>query len=171
MISVKAFQHISQQIDEIYRDLTKSDAHPYGGSANLYLESEDAPFLNGIKFSAIPPAKRYRDMEQLSGGEKTVIALSLLFAIHSYKPCPFFILDEIDASLDASNVDRVVDYIKKRTREEDRSFQSIVISLKDAFFHKADCLIGVTRDSRNRTSEILTLDLETLEEINKERAF
>eukprot|EP00210_Caulerpa_lentillifera_P005542 g5301.t1 len=163
---MEAFQHISQQIDEIYRDLTKSDAHPYGGSASLYLESEDAPFLNGIKFSAIPPAKRYRDMEQLSGGEKTVIALSLLFAIHSYKPCPFFILDEIDASLDASNVDRVVDYIKKRTRNENGRFQSIVISLKDAFFHKADCLIGVTRDSQNATSEILTLDLEAMEQIN-----
>lgn len=166
----QAFQHSSRQIDEIYRGLTKSDAHPYGGSAILCLESKEAPFLNEIKFSAIPPAKRYQDTEQLSGGENTVIALSLLFAIRSHKPCPFSILDEIGALMDASNVDQVVDYIKKRTRDEERRFQSIVISLKDAFFHKADCLIDVTRDSAQRTSKILTLDLDTLREINNGQA-
>lgn len=100
-VFMEAFNHVSSKIDEIYKDLTRSDVHPYGGSAALYVESEETPFLSGIKFSAIPPAERYREMDQLSGGEKTVVALALLFAIHSYKPCPFFILDEIDASLDA----------------------------------------------------------------------
>ena len=99
---MEAFHHVSSKIDKIYKDLTKSEIHPCGGSAALYVEShEEAPFLHGIKFTAIPPGKRYREMDQLSGGEKTVIALALLFAMHSYKPCPFFILDEIDASLDA----------------------------------------------------------------------
>ena len=70
------------------------------------------PFESGIRFYAMPPLKRFRDMEQLSGGEKTVAALALLFAIHSFNPSPFFVLDEIDAALDSTNVQRVVTYIK-----------------------------------------------------------
>jgi len=58
--------------------------HPAGGQAYLSLESTDEPFLAGIKYSAMPPTKRFRDMEQLSGGEKTVAALALLFAIHRW---------------------------------------------------------------------------------------
>lgn len=98
---MEAFEHIASQIDAIYKELTRSEQHPYGGSAALYLESEETPFLGGIKLTAIPPSKRYREMEQLSGGEKTIIALALLFAVHSFRPCPFFVLDEIDASLDS----------------------------------------------------------------------
>lgn len=58
------------------------------------------PYLHGIKYHAMPPMKRFRDMDQLSGGEKTMAALALLFAIHSYHPSPFFVLDEVDAALD-----------------------------------------------------------------------
>jgi len=79
-----AFSHISNNIDKIYKQLTKSNTHPLGGTAYLYLENEDDPFLHGIKYTAMPPAKRFRDMEQLSGGEKTVAALALLFSIHRY---------------------------------------------------------------------------------------
>jgi len=77
-----AFDHISKGIDRIYKQLTKSHTHPLGGTAYLNLENEDEPFLHGIKYTAMPPTKRFRDMEQLSGGEKTVAALALLFAIH-----------------------------------------------------------------------------------------
>lgn len=79
---MRAFDHISGTIDRIYKDLTVSRTHPVGGAAYLSLESEEEPFLHGIKFTAMPPTKRFRDMEQLSGGEKTVAALALLFAIH-----------------------------------------------------------------------------------------
>jgi len=79
---MKAFDHISKGIDRIYKQLTKSHTHPLGGTAYLNLENEDEPFLHGIKYTAMPPTKRFRDMEQLSGGEKTVAALALLFAIH-----------------------------------------------------------------------------------------
>jgi structural maintenance of chromosome 1 len=58
--------------------------HPVGGQAYLSLDSSDEPFLHGTKFTAMPPTKRFRDMEQLSGGEKTVAALALLFAIHRW---------------------------------------------------------------------------------------
>lgn len=79
---MKAFNYISGKIDQIYKQLTKSNTHPLGGTAYLNLDNEDEPFLHGIKYTAMPPTKRFRDMEQLSGGEKTVAALALLFAIH-----------------------------------------------------------------------------------------
>jgi hypothetical protein len=60
-----------------------------------------------VKFTAMPPTKRFRDMDQLSGGERTVAALGLLFAIHSFHPSPFFVLDEVDAALDNTNVEKV----------------------------------------------------------------
>ncbi|KAG7628504.1 SMCs flexible hinge [Arabidopsis thaliana x Arabidopsis arenosa] len=81
---MEAFNHIASNIDKIYKQLTKSNTHPLGGTAYLNLENEDDPFLHGIKYTTMPPTKRFRDMEQLSGGEKTVAALALLFSIHSF---------------------------------------------------------------------------------------
>ncbi|KAF9517669.1 hypothetical protein BS47DRAFT_1339193 [Hydnum rufescens UP504] len=99
----KAYNHISDNIDQVYKDLTKGKAAPQGGVAYLSLEDSEEPYNSGIKYTAMPPMKRFRDMEQLSGGEKTVAALALLFAIHSYQPSPFFVLDEVDAALDNTN--------------------------------------------------------------------
>ncbi|ONH93283.1 hypothetical protein PRUPE_8G223100 [Prunus persica] len=163
-----AFNHISSNIDKIYKQLTKSNTHPLGGTAYLNLENEDDPFLHGIKYTAMPPTKRFRDMEQLSGGEKTVAALALLFSIHSFRPSPFFILDEVDAALDNLNVAKVAGFIRSKSREGAREnqdddggsgFQSIVISLKDSFYDKADALVGVYRDCERSCSETLTFDL------------
>ncbi|GLU07763.1 hypothetical protein SLE2022_247110 [Rubroshorea leprosula] len=165
---MEAFSHISGNIDKIYKQLTKSSTHPLGGTAYLNLENEDDPFLHGIKYTAMPPTKRFRDMEQLSGGEKTVAALALLFSIHSYRPSPFFILDEVDAALDNLNVAKVAGFIRSKSCEGTRSnqdgdegtgFQSIVISLKDSFYDKAEALVGVYRDSERGCSRTLTFDL------------
>ena len=82
-------------------------------------------------------------MEQLSGGEKTLAALALLFAIHSYQPSPFFVLDEIDDALDQDNVVTVANYIRQRRVD----LQSIVISLKETFYEKADALVGICKVS------------------------
>jgi len=73
----KAFDHISGSIDKIYRELTHGN-----GMAYLTLDSVEEPYLGGVRFSAVPPSKTYRSIDQLSGGEKTVAALALLFAIH-----------------------------------------------------------------------------------------
>lgn len=111
-----AFKHIAQQIDVIYKALTRSESVPTGGTAYLSLEeSSTEPYLEGIRFHAMPPLKRFLDMDQLSGGEKTVAALALLFAIQSWRPAPFFILDEIDAALDNANVLRVAGYLRHRS--------------------------------------------------------
>lgn len=109
---MECFTMVSGALTTIYRDLTKSSKHPLGGKAFLSLDDSDEPFLGGIKYNAMPPMKRFRDMEQLSGGEKTVAALALLFAIHSYRPAPFFVMDEVDAALDNVNVRKVCTYIK-----------------------------------------------------------
>jgi structural maintenance of chromosome 1 len=95
----EAFDHIDSALKTIYTDMTKSSKHPLGGNAYLSLDDTEEPYKGGLKFNAMPPMKRFRDMEQLSGGKKTVAALSLLFAIHSFHPAPFFVMDEIDAAL------------------------------------------------------------------------
>ncbi|KAJ1503860.1 Structural maintenance of chromosomes protein 1 [Coelomomyces lativittatus] len=159
-IFMKAFQHIQSHIDAIYKELTISRTFPLGGTAYLSLESEDLPFEEGIKFHAMPPMKRFREMDQLSGGEKTVAALALLFAIHSYRPAPFFVLDEVDAALDNANINKVVRYLKQTSEK----VQILVISLKNTFYEHVHALVGVYRDSEKQSSGILTLDLEQYEE-------
>ena len=112
----------------------------------------------------MPPTKRFRDMEQLSGGEKTVAALALLFAVHSFRPSPFFVLDEVDAALDKVNVGRVARFVAAAAAGGApgvRPFQSVVISLKDGFYDKADALVGVYRDAATGSSRTLTLDLQS----------
>lgn len=155
------FTHVANKINEVYRQLTRSTAYPMGGTAYLSLEQQDEPYLGGIKFNAMPPTKRFRDMEQLSGGERTVAALALLFAIHDFRPSPFFVLDEVDAALDNLNVGRVSAYIKSRARD----LQIIVISLKDSFYERADALVGIYRDASSQSSRLLTLDLTTFDEV------
>jgi structural maintenance of chromosome 1 len=156
----KAFVAIDTALKVIYKDLTRSTKHPLGGNAYLSLDDSDEPYLGGLKYNAMPPMKRFRDMEQLSGGEKTVAALALLFAIHSFKPAPFFVMDEIDAALDNVNVLKVCNYIRSRTGD----FQCIVISLKDMFFELSESLIGVCRDVGVGASRTLTLDLKKFDQ-------
>ncbi|KAI2820716.1 hypothetical protein CBS115989_3552 [Aspergillus niger] len=152
----KAFSHISEQIGPIYRELTKSTNYPLGGQAYLDIEDSDEPYLDGIKYHAMPPLKRFRDMEHLSGGEKTMAALALLFAIHSYQPSPFFVLDEVDAALDNTNVARIANYIHDHAAP---GMQFIVISLKNGLFQNSEALVGIYRDQVENSSKSLTLDL------------
>lgn len=151
----RCFNHVAGKINEVYKELTKSATYPMGGTAYLSLEQHDEPYLGGIKYNTMPPTKRFRDMDQLSGGERTVAALALLFAIHDFRPSPFFVLDEVDAALDKLNVGRVSRYVKSRVP----NLQTIVISLKDSFFERADALVGIYRDFSVQASRLLTLDL------------
>ncbi|KEZ46719.1 Structural maintenance of chromosomes protein [Scedosporium apiospermum] len=153
----KAFSHIQEQISHVYKDLTRSEAYPLGGQAYLDIEEDtDTPYLSGIKYHAMPPLKRFRDMEHLSGGEKTMAALALLFAIHSYQPSPFFVLDEVDAALDNANVEKIKKYIREHSGP---GMQFVVISLKTGLFQDSESLIGVYRDQDVNSSRTLTLDL------------
>jgi structural maintenance of chromosome 1 len=155
----KAFTHISEQISHVYRDLTRSAAVPLGGTAYLDIEDSDTPYLTGIKYHAVPPLKRFSHMDQLSGGEKTMAALALLFAVHSYQPSPFFVLDEVDAALDNANVEKVRNYIREHANP---GMQFIVISLKTGLFVGSESLVGIYRDQDANSSNTLTLDVSTL---------
>ncbi|KAI1316984.1 Structural maintenance of chromosomes protein 1 [Mortierella claussenii] len=157
----KAFQHISEKIDEVYKSLTQSTAFPLGGTAYLSLEDTEEPYLDGVRYHAMPPLKRFRDMDQLSGGEKTMAALALLFAIHSFRPSPFFVLDEVDAALDNMNVARIGHYLQEHASEH---LQFIVISLKSSLYERGQGLVGIYRDQGVNSSKTLTLGLDQFEE-------
>ncbi|KAG9512682.1 cohesin complex subunit Psm1, partial [Aureobasidium melanogenum] len=152
----KAYEHISGQIDQVYKELTRTASFPLGGQAYLDLEDTDEPYLSGIKYHAMPPLKRFRDMEHLSGGEKTMAALALLFAIHTYAPSPFFVLDEVDAALDNANTARLANYVKEHAGP---GMQFVVISLKTGLFQNSETLVGVMRDQTVNSSRTLTMDL------------
>lgn len=122
------------------------------------MEDGDEPYLDGIKYHAMPPLKRFRDMEHLSGGEKTMAALALLFAVHSYQPSPFFVLDEVDAALDNSNVAKIANYIREHAGP---GMQFIVISLKTGLFQGSEALVGIYRDQGANSSKALTLDVSS----------
>ncbi|XP_047453101.1 structural maintenance of chromosomes protein 1B [Mugil cephalus] len=149
----QCFEHVSVVIDQIYKRICRNSS----AQAILSAENPDEPYLGGINYNCVAPGKRFMSMDNLSGGEKAIAALALLFAIHSYRPAPFFILDEVDAALDNTNISKVTSFIREVSRE---NTQIIVISLKEEFFSKADALLGVYSDfDECMFSRILTLDL------------
>lgn len=110
-----------------------------GGDAELELVDSLDPFTEGIVFSVRPPKKSWKNISNLSGGEKTLSSLALVFALHYYKPTPLYVMDEIDAALDFKNVSIVANYIKERTKNA----QFIIISLRSNMFELADRLVGI----------------------------
>ncbi|KAI5842556.1 RecF/RecN/SMC [Morchella snyderi] len=127
------FSAISLRLKEMYQMITM------GGNAELELVDSLDPFSEGILFSVMPPKKSWKNISNLSGGEKTLSSLALVFALHHYKPTPLYVMDEIDAALDFRNVSIVASYIKERTKNA----QFIVISLRNNMFELAERLVGV----------------------------
>lgn len=151
-----AFEHVRTQISEVYRELTKTRHQPMGGAANLVLINEEEPYLEGIEYTIMPPSKRFCELSQLSGGERTVAALALLFAIQTYEPAPFFILDEVDSALDYVNVALLGQYLERHAGPD---FQFIVISFKLQLYSQADSLIGVYKNPQECRSQVLSYRL------------
>jgi structural maintenance of chromosome 4 len=104
------FGQITLKLKEMYQMIT------LGGDAELELVDSLDPFSEGIIFSVRPPKKSWKNISNLSGGEKTLSSLALVFALHHFKPTPLYVMDEIDAALDFKNVSIVANYIKERTR-------------------------------------------------------
>ncbi|KAE8445585.1 hypothetical protein EG329_013218 [Mollisiaceae sp. DMI_Dod_QoI] len=130
---MEGFSTISLRLKEMYQMITM------GGNAELELVDSLDPFSEGILFSVMPPKKSWKNISNLSGGEKTLSSLALVFALHHYKPTPLYVMDEIDAALDFRNVSIVASYIKERTKNA----QFIVISLRNNMFELASRLVGV----------------------------
>ena len=137
------FNTISLRLKEMYQMIT------LGGDAELELVDSLDPFAEGIVFSVRPPKKSWKNIANLSGGEKTLSSLALVFALHHYKPTPLYVMDEIDAALDFKNVSIVAHYIKERTRDA----QFIIISLRNNMFELADRLVGIYKTD-NATKSI-----------------
>jgi structural maintenance of chromosome 4 len=130
---MEGFSIITARLKEMYQMITM------GGNAELELVDTFDPFSEGIQFSVMPPKKSWKNISNLSGGEKTLSSLALVFALHHYKPTPLYVMDEIDAALDFRNVSIVASYIKERTKNA----QFIVISLRNNMFELASRLVGV----------------------------
>jgi structural maintenance of chromosome 4 len=130
---MEGFSIITARLKEMYQMITM------GGNAELELVDSLDPFSEGILFSVMPPKKSWKNISNLSGGEKTLSSLALVFALHHYKPTPLYVMDEIDAALDFRNVSIVASYIKERTKNA----QFIVISLRNNMFELASRLVGV----------------------------
>ena len=130
---MEGFNIINAKLIEMYRLLTK------GGDAELELADSLDPFNEGITFTVRPNRKCWKSMGNLSGGEKTLSSLSLIFALHHYKPSPLYVMDEIDAALDFRNVSVIAEYIKERTKDS----QFMIISLRNQMFELANELIGI----------------------------
>lgn len=154
---MKGFFTISMTLKEMYQMITM------GGNAELELVDSLDPFSEGILFSVMPPKKSWRNISNLSGGEKTLSSLALVFALHRYKPTPLYVMDEIDAALDFRNVSIVANYIKERTKNA----QFIVISLRNNMFELSQRLVGIYKvDNMTRSVTLKNKDLVNKSSLN-----
>jgi len=125
-----------------------------GGEATLMLENPEHPLMGGITVRSKPRGKDLVTLDAMSGGEKTITGLALIFAIQMYSPASFYVFDEIDAALDDVNAHNVANLIS----EMSKSSQFIVVSLRETTLRKADLLIGVS--NQDGISRIVSVDLE-----------
>ncbi|QLQ82434.1 hypothetical protein HG537_0H01960 [Torulaspora globosa] len=147
---MQGFGIISMTLKEMYQMITM------GGNAELELVDSLDPFSEGVTFSVMPPKKSWRNITNLSGGEKTLSSLALVFALHKYKPTPLYVMDEIDAALDFRNVSIVANYIKERTKNA----QFVVISLRNNMFELGQQLVGIyKRDNMTKSATLKNNDL------------
>ncbi len=133
-----------------------------GGTARLVLQDENDPLECGIDIIAKPPGKQPQSITLLSGGEKTMTAVALLFALYQVKPSPFCVLDEMDAPLDESNINRFIKMLKRFLSNS----QFVVITHNKRTISVADALYGVTMQERGASS-ILSYRLNKHEEQDK----
>ncbi len=144
----ESFEQINVEFDKVFKQLFG------GGKGTLELMEDEDVLEAGIRVIAQPPGKKLQNMMQLSGGEKALTAISLLFAIQNLKPSPFCLLDEIEAALDDSNVDRFARYLHKLTK----STQFIVITHRKGTMTAADRLYGITMQEKG-VSALVSVDL------------
>ncbi|MFX1390392.1 MAG: AAA family ATPase [Promethearchaeota archaeon] len=146
---MKAYHEINREFSRIFQKLSP------GGSAKMILDRPDKPFEGGISIEARPRGKKISSLEILSGGEKTLVALSFIFAVQEFYPAPFYVMDEIDAALDGPNVHRVSIVIKEFASQA----QFMVISHREENIVNGDRIYGVSMQQSGIT-DIFSVDLE-----------
>lgn len=147
---ISGLSKVNLYLKEIYKKLT------YGGNAELELVDYLDPFSDGIRLAVMPPKKCWKNVSNLSGGEKTLSSLSLIFALHKFKPSPFYVMDEIDAALDFRNVSIISQYIKEMAKTS----QFIVISLRNDMFEISKSILGVYKT--NNMSKFLMINVDEI---------
>ena len=145
---MEKFAEIQREFDKVFKELFG------GGKGTLELVEDEDILECGIRIIAQPPGKKLQNMMQMSGGEKSLTAISLLFAIQNLKPSPFCLLDEIEAALDDSNVSRFAKYLHKLTK----STQFIVITHRRGTMAAADRLYGITMQEKG-VSTLVSVNL------------
>ena len=149
------FSQITKEFDKVFKEL-------FGGGTGTLELMEDQDILDaGVKIIAQPPGKKLQNMMQLSGGEKALTAIALLFAIQNLKPSPFCLLDEIEAALDESNVGRFAKYLHKLTKHT----QFIVITHRRGTMERADRLYGITMQEKG-VSTLVSVNLIDDKDLN-----
>ncbi len=143
------FVLINKNFKEVFSELFG------GGKAEVFLTDEEDVLKSGIEIKAEPPGKKLQNLQLLSGGEKSLTAIALLFAILKINPAPFCILDEIDAALDDVNVYRFAEYLKKFSKDT----QFLVITHRKGTMEAAESIYGVTMEE-NGISKLLSINLK-----------
>jgi chromosome segregation protein len=135
---LSTFQEVNHNFNEIFKELSKGDGE-------LILEFPEDPLGGGMTIKARPAGKPFHRLEAMSGGEKSLTALSFIFAIQMFRPAPFYAMDEIDMFLDGVNAERVAKLIKKISSKA----QFLVVSLRKPMIQQAKYTIGVTMQEDN----------------------
>lgn len=150
------FELINKNFNKVFADIFG------GGTAELILANKDNILTSGIEIVAQPPGKNLQNLMLLSGGERTLTAMSLLFAILIMKPSPFCVLDETEAALDDANVLRYANFLKRFSKQN----QFILITHKTGTMEIADTLYGVTMEEQG-VSKVISVELKDAKEYEK----
>ena len=153
---IDKFSIIASNFTDVFKELFG------GGTAKLQLTNPDDVLESGIEIIAQPPGKNISIIEQLSGGEKALIAVSIYFAIMKVNPPPFCLLDEVEAALDEVNVDKVAAYLRRMSKKT----QFIVITHRRGTMEEADVLYGVTMQEKG-VSKLLSINVSEIEKTLK----
>ena len=154
---LEAFDEVNKHFKELFTNLFG------GGEAYLNLEGSDDPLESGLELMASPPGKKLQQMSLLSGGEQALTAMALIFSVFLTKPSPICVLDEVDAPLDESNVDRFLDLIDSISKKSETRF--LVISHHRLTMARMDRLYGITMQEPG-VSQLVSVSLKDAEKIN-----
>jgi chromosome segregation protein len=146
---MQAFDAVNGHFKEIFNELSDGDGY-------LQLENPNAPLSGGLTLVAHPKGKQVQNLSSMSGGEKSLTALSFIFALQRYRPSPFYAFDEVDMFLDGSNVER----LSKMVRKQANLAQFIVVSLRRPMIEASERTIGVTQ-ARGEHTQVLGLELRS----------
>ena len=159
-------KQFNESFDIIKRKFNETFAALFGGGVgSLSLSEPDNVLESGIEIEVQPPGKKLQNMMALSGGERALSAIALLFSVLEVRPTPFCILDEVEAALDDNNVYRFADYIRKYSKKT----QFIVVTHRRGTMEAADIMYGVTMQEKG-ISKLLKLKFEDLEEYSADGA-